>query len=425
MRCSTQQTPQAEIDDHQRAKIVHALGRAGERYREAAFNNDVSATRIPADEVRALLATAGAWLRRSVLASARGDGLFHSYNTIDISAERIGINRLPLMLEGQVAVLGSGLLDSAQSLELLAALRDSQLYRADQNTYVLYPDKELPGFLDKNVVPESWREDITALLADPHRRVVRADQAGALHFAPGIKNAAVLAERLAEISAAGIEFDLARVLAAYEDTFQHASFTGRSGTFFAYEGLGSIYWHMVSKLVLAAREQAARAAEVGDPAAGALAAAYRDVRGGLGFAKDAYTFGAFPTDAYSHTPRHAGAKQPGMTGQVKEDVIARFVELGVSVAAGQVSFDRSVVDAADWLTSEAVLELPTGYRVELGPDELAFTLCGVPVIYRRGGDELRVETSTGVEVSSQEALSAAQTARLFARDGSVRRITVG
>ena len=32
-----------------------------------------------------------------------------------------------------------------------------------------------------------------------------------------------------------------------------SEFTGRSGSFFAYEGLGSIYWHMVSKLLLAVR----------------------------------------------------------------------------------------------------------------------------------------------------------------------------
>ena len=36
--------------------------------------------------------------------------------------------------------------------------------------------------------------------------------------------------------------------------FDHKSFTGRSGTFFGYEGLGSIYWHMVSKLLVAAQE---------------------------------------------------------------------------------------------------------------------------------------------------------------------------
>ena len=45
-----------------------------------------------------------------------------------------------------------------------------------------------------------------------------------------------------------------QVLAIYEKVFNHKAFTGRSGTFYGYEGLGSIYWHMVSKLLLAVEE---------------------------------------------------------------------------------------------------------------------------------------------------------------------------
>ncbi len=44
------------------------------------------------------------------------------------------------------------------------------------------------------------------------------------------------------------------MLDIFEGIFDHKSFTGRSGTFFGYEGLGSIYWHMVSKLVLSIQE---------------------------------------------------------------------------------------------------------------------------------------------------------------------------
>ena len=48
------------------------------------------------------------------------------------------------------------------------------------------------------------------------------------------------------------------ILDLFETVFDHGSFTGRSGTFFAFEGLGSIYWHMVSKLLLAAQESYTR-----------------------------------------------------------------------------------------------------------------------------------------------------------------------
>ena len=32
-------------------------------------------------------------------------------------------------------------------------------------------------------------------------------------------------------------------------------------------------------------------------------------------------YGAFPDDPYSHTPSFGGARQPGMTGQVKEEKV--------------------------------------------------------------------------------------------------------
>ena len=50
--------------------------------------------------------------------------------------------------------------------------------------------------------------------------------------------------------------DTNHLLDSFEAVFNHKAFTGRSGTFYGYEGLGSIYWHMVSKLALAAYEVA-------------------------------------------------------------------------------------------------------------------------------------------------------------------------
>ncbi|HBQ60196.1 MAG TPA: hypothetical protein DD671_11400, partial [Balneolaceae bacterium] len=55
--------------------------------------------------------------------------------------------------------------------------------------------------------------------------------------------------------------------------------------------------------------------------------------------KDPEVYGAFPTDPYSHTPQHRGAQQPGMTGQVKEDILVRFAQLGLRVEDGILSFD--------------------------------------------------------------------------------------
>ena len=76
---------------------------------------------------------------------------------------------------------------------------------------------------------------------------------------------------------------------------------------------------------------------------------------GIGFNKTPDNYGAFPTDPYSHTPGFAGAKQPGMTGQVKEEVIARLQELGVSVVNGSVTFNPFILRKSEFLSGSDTL----------------------------------------------------------------------
>ena len=58
------------------------------------------------------------------------------------------------------------------------------------------------------------------------------------------------------------------VLDTFGDVFGLRSFTGRSGTMYGYEGLGCIYWHMVSKLLLAIQENWLRGGRQDDIARG-------------------------------------------------------------------------------------------------------------------------------------------------------------
>ena len=147
---------------------------------------------------------------------------------------------------------------------------------------------------------------------------------GGLRFRPEATNADALAALLAETDLA--DADRAAVQRVYEEVFRHRSFTGRSGSMYGYEGIGSVYWHMVAKLLLAVQEAYWSAVDQGaaPDVAEQLVHAYRRIRSGLGFRKEPGVYGAFPTDCYSHTPSHAGAQQPGMTGQVKEEVLTRF-----------------------------------------------------------------------------------------------------
>ena len=350
-----------------------------------------------------------------------------------------GIRRLPEMLEGQVAILASGLLEAEESLALLSGLRASALYRADQHSYLLYPDKDLPGFLDRN---RSRRAGpgcplVGALVEAGDRSIVVRDGTGDLHFAAGIRNARDVEAALDRLAAdpdlgAIVGDSRAELLEIFEDVFSHAEFTGRSGSFFAYEGLGSIYWHMVSKLLLAVQETLERAVADGEPSATvrALLDAYEDVRAGLGYCKSPEVYGAFPTDPYSHTPAGHGARQPGMTGQVKEEVLTRLGELGLRVEDGARSSSgrsccarRSGVAARDLRVRrrarhDAAVELPDG--------SLAFTFCQVPVVYPRGDAlSVRVVRADGTSLDCAAGRIAADlSARIFERRGEVSRIEV-
>lgn len=61
--------------------------------------------------------------------------------------------------------------------------------------------------------------------------------------------------------------------------------------------------------------------------------------------------GAFPTDPYSHTPWGKGAKQPGMTGQVKKELLTRLGELGLFVRHGRIHFAPTLLCDDEFLES--------------------------------------------------------------------------
>ena len=105
---------------------------------------------LPIAELIAFLDLAQQYVEHSLRANKRSDNLYHAYNILHLGDETASISHLYEMLEGQVAILSSGLLSGEESLALLESLRHSQLYRPDQHSYILYPDRKLPGFLEKN-----------------------------------------------------------------------------------------------------------------------------------------------------------------------------------------------------------------------------------------------------------------------------------
>jgi hypothetical protein len=433
----------SEVGDSARASLIRALGEVAGNYRATVYRDGFSGrTPTNVDQVLDFAALCAEFLAHSIGIARRPDGLYHSYNILvpGSAGGSFGIEPLYEMLEGQVAVLSSGFLDSRGAGDVLDALARSRMYRPDQRSYLLYPDRRLPGFLEKNVIPaQEVRASVllSGLVASGDLRIVHRDAAGCFRFNEDLTNGDRCREALLRLRSDTHpdlkDAEITRVLETYERVFHHRAFTGRSGTMFAYEGLGSIYWHMVGKLLLATQECFLDAAEAGDDAGARkhLADRYHAIRSGIaGTNKSPAVYGAFPIDPYSHTPAHSGAKQPGMTGQVKEEVIVRLRELGVRVRDGRIRFQPLLLRRSEFLESRAVFEPfdVDGDRVSipLPAGTLAFTYCQVPVVYHLDGAR-RIELSGRDGRTSEiagDTLDRDASASVFQRTGRIRRIDV-
>ncbi len=429
---------QGKFNDVQRRDLMNALGQAGSDYRWSIYKDGFSSgmTDLSIKEIIAFLDLMQQYIEHTLRANKRPDNLYHAYNILHLEKNLASIGYLYEMLEGQVAILSSGLLSAGESLALLMALRESALFQADRQSYILYPDRDLPGFLQKNNLTreEVGNIDLFKLLIEAQdQTLITRDIDGITHFSSSISNfnevqraLGVLRRQPRYEKLVDAEFEKIKIL--FEATFHHDEFTGRSGTFFAYEGLGSIYWHMISKLLLAAQETALRFRSEAEGLA--LAECYREIRAGLGFRKTPGEYGAFPTDPYSHTPKGRGAKQPGMTGMVKETILARQAELGFSVADGRIVFDRWLIDPQEFTPTPGLfkyldvngmirqIDLPTG--------SLAFTICQTPVvlIYAKNAG-LTVHYSDGKQESFEGTMLDVENSRhVFQRDGYVIKLIV-
>jgi hypothetical protein len=189
---------------------------------------------------------------------------------------------------------------------------------------------------------------------------------------------------------------------------------------------------MVSKLQLAVLETCNLAfdSEANAVEIGSLLDHYYEINAGIGVHKSPKLYGAFPTDAYSHTPAGKGAQQPGMTGQVKEDVLSRFGELGVEVSEGKLGFNPRLLRNDEFLLESNIfhyIAIPNKKdSILISKDSLCFTYCQVPVIYTIANeDSLVVDLSNGTTKKFDGLnLDAEISERVFNRNGEVVQINV-
>jgi len=432
---------EGEISNRVRKTIIDQLGVAGSEYRRKIYKKGFNGEK---QEISAGMIIKFCDLCLTVIDSTidenkRKDGLYHSYNILHISENELEVTHLYEMLEGQVAVLSSGYLSALESIELLTALKKSRLYRKDQNSYMLYPNKKLTLFIEKNNISADLVNKsklVQSMLSGDNKEIVYKDINGGVHFQSDITNSEDLRKKLESLSDTQLkkyaEDELTLVLDIYEKTFCHNEFTGRANTFYKYEGLGSIYWHMVSKLLLAVQEvcfdaekNSAKKKELNK-----LKKIYYDIKNGIGAGKQPDEYGAFPTDPYSHTPSFAGAQQPGMTGQVKEDIITRFRELGIQIKSGKILFHPSLLRMDEFLQKE---EIFTYYdlkgqeqKINCKKNSFAITYCQVPfifnlsdtakiVVFNEDGEEIKLNNLELEEKLSQS---------IFTREGKIRQVEV-
>lgn len=384
--------------DHTRRSFIDQMGRAGEAYRNAIYaGHSGKKVEMDASLICQFLIMTLDFIDQSIDVNQREDGLYHAYNLVKFDRGTISISHLYEMLEGQVAVLSSRRLNAEQAADLLDAMRQSALYREDQRSYMLYPARKRASFLDMNNLPKEALSlpIVQRLLANHATDILTQDCQGGVHFSADFNNADFLLRAIQRSSEEITTDETEQLLNLYDQLFNHHAFTGRSGTFYKYEGLGCIYWHMVSKLLLAVGE-CIQSSRLIASLPHRLISHYSEIREGIGSHKTPAEYGSFPFDAYSHTPSMSGVQQPGMTGQVKEDIISRFFELGVHVHDGQITFCPTMLTDADFCDGE-----------------LRFTYCGTEIIYRK--------TAHG---TGSVTLPPEQSKHIFARDGEIKQLII-
>ncbi|MDA9611295.1 hypothetical protein N9S44_03325 [Gammaproteobacteria bacterium] len=428
------------LSNRDRKKFVDDIGEVAAEYRDRIYTSYFSGTKelVDRDKVINFLETAQKAIEQTIDTNKREDGLYHAYNLVNLDDNEISINRLSEMLEGQVGILSSGYLSDDESLSVLDSLKSSSLFWDEQYSYILYPNKDLLGFLDKNIIPENELNKsslLTLLVKDGNNQIVVKDIDDNYHFNGLFHNASCLISELENLPSEYIklvkeETDI--ILEIFECVFDHKSFTGRSGTFYGYEGLGSIYWHMVSKLLLASVEVTQRSIDNNSnpKTIGRLFDHYFEINEGIGVNKSPELYGAFPTDPYSHTPRGRGVQQPGMTGQVKEDVISRFHELGFYVNDGKITFEPTVLRKSEFIDEEKSykfvnLDNEITY-MDLNANSLAFTVCQVPIIYNLSDKEdIKIITNDGgEEIIDGHQLNFEHSQNIFNRTNFIKAVHV-
>jgi hypothetical protein len=121
-----------------------------------------------------------------------------------------------------------------------------------------------------------------------------------------------------------------------------------------------------------------------------------------------------------------------MTGQVKEEILTRFGELGIRVSEGRVRIRPALLRSREFVRERrefCYLDVDGNWQnIAVPAHGLAFTWCQVPVIYSLDDGRkpsLTITRNDGSQETTHDlALSAADSTAIFERSGRLRSLHV-
>ena len=120
-----------------------------------------------------------------------------------------------------------------------------------------------------------------------------------------------------------------------------------------------------------------------------------------------------------------------MTGQVKEEILTRFGELGVAVEGGAIRFRPTLLENGEFLDQPGefrYFDVDGNPRtLALAAGCLAFTYCQVPVVYERTSGEPRIrlafDDGSAVDIAGDK-LDLEYGTEIHARSGRIEAVRV-
>ncbi|MFI3166176.1 MAG: hypothetical protein R3Y45_07920 [Bacillota bacterium] len=382
---------EGKFEDSEKA-VLDELGQYFSLYRNKIYTSGLSnKTQLHTSVILDYIKTATAAIDYTI---SKNHG--EVYSTYNLLKADFTVSKMDNMLEGQSAIIGSGSLNASEIGNLIDNMENSLLVK-ERGCHTLYPIKKTKRFISKNNLGKDF---------DVIDNITVCDMNGDVHFLSDITTEEILCERIKDVY---MPCEVSkRLIREFESQFGHKKFTGRSQVMYKFEGIGCVYWHQNAKLALAVLEgvQSAREKGAGEEE---LYAKYKSLMRGFIYRKTPKECGAIPIEPYSHSSFEGKSEQPGMTGQVKESVIMRRAELGVSVKNAEIHFDKWFVQNEEYNKQ----------------GEIHFSIYGVPVKYENSSEsKLRVELLGGETLKFENAIIPKEIAiDIFARNGKVVKIT--